>query len=159
MELIPAIDLLNGEVVRLRHGNFDDSKHYDVSAIQLAKIYAKEGAQWLHIVDLAASRDGNSAHPELVLQICEKWYGYNERTDWIVRHACRGLLKSGNQRALTLFGFSKPTHVKIDKLTLNKRRAAIGENLHFSFDVKSSRSASEKIRFEYVIYFRKANGK
>ncbi|MBS1214531.1 MAG: putative phosphoribosylformimino-5-aminoimidazole carboxamideribonucleotide isomerase, partial [Proteobacteria bacterium] len=61
VQLIPAIDLLNGEVVRLRHGDFDESTLYDISPGRLAKNYAAAGAQWLHVVDLAASRDGGSA--------------------------------------------------------------------------------------------------
>jgi len=60
MQLIPAIDLLQGEVVRLRHGDFDDCKQYETDALQLARAYAEAGAQWLHVVDLAASRDGHS---------------------------------------------------------------------------------------------------
>ena len=61
MEFIPAIDLLDGEVVRLRHGDFDECKRYDLNAEQLARKYAESGAQWLHVVDLAASRDGTTA--------------------------------------------------------------------------------------------------
>ena len=69
MHIIPAIDVLNGDVVRLRHGDFEDCKHYEVSARQLAQEYAAAGAEWLHVVDLAASRDGQSRNPELLLQL------------------------------------------------------------------------------------------
>ena len=69
MHIIPAIDLLNGDVVRLRHGDFDDCKHYEVSAPQLAQEYAAAGADWLHVVDLAASRNGQSQQPDLLLQL------------------------------------------------------------------------------------------
>ena len=60
MQLLPAIDLLHGDVVRLRHGDFNECTPYSISAAQLAKSYAAAGAQWLHVVDLAASRDGDS---------------------------------------------------------------------------------------------------
>jgi phosphoribosylformimino-5-aminoimidazole carboxamide ribotide isomerase len=69
MHIIPAIDLLDGDVVRLRHGDFDEAKHYAVTGLQLAGKYAAAGAKWLHVVDLAASRDGQSAQPELLLQL------------------------------------------------------------------------------------------
>jgi len=69
MHLIPAIDLLQGDVVRLRHGDFDDCKKYAVTPLQLANEYAAEGAQWLHVVDLGASRDGQSASPGQLLQL------------------------------------------------------------------------------------------
>jgi phosphoribosylformimino-5-aminoimidazole carboxamide ribotide isomerase len=71
MQLIPAIDLLNGEVVRLRYGEFSDSTQYQVNASQLAQQYAKAGAGWLHIVDLAASRDGDATHPELLEKLLQ----------------------------------------------------------------------------------------
>lgn len=69
MQLIPAIDLLHGEVVRLRHGDFDDCKPYEVPAVALARDYAAAGAAWLHVVDLAASRDGASARTEPLLHL------------------------------------------------------------------------------------------
>ncbi len=61
MKLIPAIDLLDGECVRLLHGDFDRCQIYDLKPASLAGQYAAAGAQWLHVVDLAASRDGVGA--------------------------------------------------------------------------------------------------
>lgn len=61
MTLIPAIDLLDGRCVRLLHGDFNKVTQYAASAIDLADQYADAGAEWLHIVDLAASRDGTKA--------------------------------------------------------------------------------------------------
>jgi len=61
MLLIPAIDLLDGCCVRLLHGDFGKVTHYPLNAVNLADIYAEAGAEWLHVVDLAASRDGAGA--------------------------------------------------------------------------------------------------
>ena len=61
MTLLPAIDLLDGQCVRLLHGDFEQRTVYDRSAAALAETYAREGAEWLHVVDLAASRDGDRA--------------------------------------------------------------------------------------------------
>ncbi|GAB4407958.1 MAG: hypothetical protein Fur0044_01080 [Anaerolineae bacterium] len=44
--------------------------------------------------------DISKDHPELMLDICEHWYGVTNQTDWMVKHACGGLLKAGNERAL-----------------------------------------------------------
>jgi hypothetical protein len=44
--------------------------------------------------------DISKDHADLVLNICERWYGHSENTDKIVKHACRGMLKAGNKRAL-----------------------------------------------------------
>lgn len=61
MDVIPAIDLLDGRCVRLRHGDFDAVSRYPAEPSELACQYAAAGAQWLHVVDLAASRDGGGA--------------------------------------------------------------------------------------------------
>jgi len=61
MILIPAIDLLDGRCVRLLHGDFGQVTHYPLDAAALAGKYADAGAGWLHVVDLAASRDGADA--------------------------------------------------------------------------------------------------
>ena len=61
LTIIPAIDLLDGSCVRLLHGDFNRCKVYEMDAGRLAADYAAQGAEWLHVVDLAASRDGQKA--------------------------------------------------------------------------------------------------
>lgn len=68
-EIIPAIDLLDGSCVRLLHGDFEQCKVYDLEAGRLAQQYAEEGAAWLHVVDLAASRDGERADIRPLLRL------------------------------------------------------------------------------------------
>jgi phosphoribosylformimino-5-aminoimidazole carboxamide ribotide isomerase len=69
MNLIPAIDLLDGRCVRLLHGDFDQVTHYPPTAVELARKYAQAGAQWLHVVDLAASRDGADADTSALFEL------------------------------------------------------------------------------------------
>ena len=71
-ELIPAIDLLDGRCVRLLHGDFEQCKHYDVNVAELAMQYQADGANWLHVVDLAASRDGPAADTAPLFDLLEK---------------------------------------------------------------------------------------
>jgi phosphoribosylformimino-5-aminoimidazole carboxamide ribotide isomerase len=69
MQLIPAIDLLDGRCVRLLHGDFEQVTHYPVSPAELARNYADAGAKWLHVVDLAASRDGLDADTSVLFEL------------------------------------------------------------------------------------------
>jgi phosphoribosylformimino-5-aminoimidazole carboxamide ribotide isomerase len=69
MILIPAIDLLDGRCVRLLHGDFDKVTHYPALPEELARSYADAGADWLHVVDLAASRDGADADTSALLKL------------------------------------------------------------------------------------------
>ncbi|KAA3602810.1 MAG: DNA alkylation repair protein [Calditrichaeota bacterium] len=96
--------------------------------------------------------------PDLVLEICEGWYGKHKNTNWIVKHALRGLLKKGNPRALILFGFGKPENVEVSNLVLDKNYLRIGEEFNFSFEIQIPKDSSLKLRIEYAIHFCKANG-
>ena len=58
VELIPSIDLIGGQVVRLRRGRFDDVVYYSRNPLELAKAWASLGARSLHVVDLDGARSG-----------------------------------------------------------------------------------------------------
>ena len=58
MELIPAIDLLGGKVVRLTRGRYDQVTVYSERPVEQARIFYDTGARRLHIVDLDGARSG-----------------------------------------------------------------------------------------------------
>lgn len=72
MELIPAIDLLGGKVVRLHKGDYAQVTVYAEDALAEAKRFADEGARRLHVVDLDGARSGEPAHAALVQSIVEE---------------------------------------------------------------------------------------
>lgn len=102
--------------------------------------------------------DISKDHPELVLDLAESWYGRSERTDWIVRHALRGLLRAGNRRALRLFGFAAPQYLQISNLRLNPQRVPIGESLVLAYDLEVSGDQPQLVRLEYAVDYLKARG-
>lgn len=57
-ELLPAIDLRGGRVVRLRQGDFTRETVYDDDPLSMAGRFVAEGAVWLHVVDLDGAREG-----------------------------------------------------------------------------------------------------
>lgn len=69
MELIPAIDLLGGVVVRLAQGAYDRVTEYDPRPADVARRWEAEGATRLHIVDLEAARDGTRSQAGAVRSI------------------------------------------------------------------------------------------
>jgi phosphoribosylformimino-5-aminoimidazole carboxamide ribotide isomerase len=69
MEVIPAIDLLGGKVVRLYKGDFDQVTEYPDSPVELATRYGKAGVESLHIVDLDGARTGRFAHLDVITEI------------------------------------------------------------------------------------------
>ena len=66
MELIPAIDLRAGRVVRLLQGDFDQETRYELSPTELFARYARAGATWVHVVDLDGAREGQAANHAIV---------------------------------------------------------------------------------------------
>ncbi len=56
MLLYPAIDLLDGRVVRLREGDYGQVTDYGDDALAVAAAWREAGATWLHVVDLDAAR-------------------------------------------------------------------------------------------------------
>ncbi len=103
--------------------------------------------------------DISKDHPDLALDIFERWYGHSPKTDEIVKHACRTLLKAGNKRALILFGFSDPANMKVEKLKLDKEMISIGQDLRFSFDLCMNEKKKSRVRLEYIVHYVKAKGK
>lgn len=57
-DILPAIDLRAGRVVRLRQGDFGQETVYDADPVEAATRFADAGARWLHVVDLDAARTG-----------------------------------------------------------------------------------------------------
>lgn len=66
MILYPAIDLLDGEVVRLRQGEYGDSTVYGSDPVEVARGFVDAGATWVHMVDLDAARSGRAHNRGLI---------------------------------------------------------------------------------------------
>ena len=66
MELIPAIDLLDGKVVRLHQGKYDELTVYADDPVAMAKRFEDQGAVRLHVVDLEGARSGAPAHVAII---------------------------------------------------------------------------------------------
>ena len=102
--------------------------------------------------------DISKTHPELVVEIAQKWLKEeNKHTDWIVKHACRTILKQGRPDALALFGYHDASAIEVTDFAIDKTALAIGEKLTFSFGLKAN--VETKIRLEFGIDYMKANGK
>ncbi len=69
MLIIPAIDLRGGKVVRLFQGKFDQEKIYSSCPVKVARHWAKQGAKFLHIVDLDGAASGVSKNLEVLKKI------------------------------------------------------------------------------------------
>ncbi|MDA1353945.1 MAG: 1-(5-phosphoribosyl)-5-[(5-phosphoribosylamino)methylideneamino]imidazole-4-carboxamide isomerase [bacterium] len=67
--VIPAIDIINGQVVRLTKGDYGQIEYYETSAEQYARNFETNGATRIHIVDLDGAKVGKVVNSELIRNI------------------------------------------------------------------------------------------
>ncbi|WP_168118690.1 DNA alkylation repair protein [Paenibacillus sp. HB172176] len=116
-----------------------------------------------HLNDIAKD------HPQLVIETAERWKGTHPHTDWIVRHACRSLIKQSEPKVMALFGYAAHSNTPGDaslvsdaSIELDRDVLRIGEEVRLHYRLKVTERKEErqvKLRVEYGIDFVKANGK
>lgn len=73
MIVYPAIDILDGKVVRMTRGDFATVEQVASSPLEAAKRLVAEGAEWLHVVDLNGSRTGTPANLQHLRAIANRF--------------------------------------------------------------------------------------
>ncbi len=68
-EVIPAIDLIDGRVVRLTQGDYAQVERYDMSPVDTARLFVESGATRIHVVDLDGAKAGDLVNLETILAI------------------------------------------------------------------------------------------
>tara|TARA_R110002072_G_scaffold122685_5_gene257476 strand:+ start:1174 stop:2370 length:1197 start_codon:yes stop_codon:yes gene_type:complete len=107
-------------------------------------------------------------HPDLVANIAVEWMHdvHENRLDKtvtrnrerLVRHACRTLIKQGHATALSAFGLNAPK-LESSRLLLSSQIVKFGDSLEFELSLQSNSETQQKLVIDYVIHFKKANGK
>ncbi|EID2490280.1 1-(5-phosphoribosyl)-5-[(5-phosphoribosylamino)methylideneamino]imidazole-4-carboxamide isomerase [Campylobacter coli] len=64
--IIPALDLIDGQVVRLVKGDYEQKKVYKYDPLEKFREYENAGATWLHLVDLSGAKDPNKRQLALI---------------------------------------------------------------------------------------------
>ncbi|KQC02230.1 1-(5-phosphoribosyl)-5-[(5-phosphoribosylamino)methylideneamino]imidazole-4-carboxamide isomerase [Pedobacter sp. Hv1] len=100
MYIIPAIDILDGKVVRLREGDYNQKTEYDVSIKEMIERYRSNGTDFIHIIDLNGAK-GDFSNQKTLFDIIKKTdmrvqYGGGIRTIEQVNN----LLDSGIHRVI-----------------------------------------------------------
>jgi phosphoribosylformimino-5-aminoimidazole carboxamide ribotide isomerase len=67
--VIPGIDLRDGQVVRLRHGDLDHTTVYDEDPVAVAERWEAAGAQRLHVIDIDGAMSGEPRHRDVITRI------------------------------------------------------------------------------------------
>ncbi|WP_297295434.1 1-(5-phosphoribosyl)-5-[(5-phosphoribosylamino)methylideneamino]imidazole-4-carboxamide isomerase [uncultured Brachyspira sp.] len=72
MEILPAIDLKNGEVVRLIEGDYNNKTTYFTDPLEILDFFIESGSKYLHVVDLDGASDGETVNFKTIEKIIKK---------------------------------------------------------------------------------------
>ena len=101
MFVFPAIDIYQGNVVRLAQGDYDRVTVYNDSPLEQAQYFADQGASWIHIVDLDGAKTGTPANIELIKEIAQNVSVRIEVGGGVrSREAAQALLNAGVERVV-----------------------------------------------------------
>ncbi|WP_271629774.1 HisA/HisF-related TIM barrel protein [Caldicellulosiruptor sp. DIB 104C] len=71
MIVIPAIDIIDGKCVRLTQGDYNKIHEYNSDPVEQARYFEKEGARYLHVIDLGGAKKGSPVNFEVIKRIKE----------------------------------------------------------------------------------------
>ena len=71
MIILPAIDLKDGNCVRLLRGDYETAHKVAEDPVKTAKSFQEAGASWLHMVDLDGAKDGSPKNKEVILEVAK----------------------------------------------------------------------------------------
>lgn len=69
MLIFPAIDILDGQCVRLKKGEYGTAERVAEDALETARAFEKDGAHWIHVVDLNGAKHGTRVNSDIIERI------------------------------------------------------------------------------------------
>ncbi|RXJ74804.1 1-(5-phosphoribosyl)-5-[(5-phosphoribosylamino)methylideneamino]imidazole-4-carboxamide isomerase [Veronia nyctiphanis] len=69
--IIPALDLIDGQVVRLYQGDYGQKTEYKVDPAEQFNLYHQAGADWLHLVDLTGAKDTTARQIDIITRLID----------------------------------------------------------------------------------------
>jgi phosphoribosylformimino-5-aminoimidazole carboxamide ribotide isomerase len=132
MILLPAIDIMNGKVVRLFKGQFDQVTEYGTDPLEMARHWEALGAKYLHVVDLDGAESGERRNAAVIKKIAREVKVPVETGGGIrTRDVLDDYLQSGVSRVVL------GTKVVEDRDFLGRVLEAWGERIAVSLDCKN----------------------
>lgn len=136
MLIFPAIDLLEGQAVRLLKGDYTQKTVYSDDPVQVAKDFKAQGATCIHIVDLEGAKDGTTPNLPIVCAIKEQTNLFCEIGGGIrSMDVIRRYMDAGIDRVIL------GTAAVADKELLQQAVAEYGEKIAVGVDIKDGKVA------------------
>jgi 3-methyladenine DNA glycosylase AlkC len=104
--------------------------------------------------------DISKDHPQLILRTALQWRrDHNPHTDWILKRACRSLVKTGHAEVFEILGFASSPEVTVTALKVTPKTVRIGGSATISFTLTSKSRKSQRLVIDYKIHYVKASGR
>ena len=85
--IIPALDLIDGQVVRLLQGDYGHKTAYNIDPVTQFASYHAQGAEWLHLVDLDGAKDSAKRQLPVIRRLLEQAHQRRVRNAAVERAA------------------------------------------------------------------------
>lgn len=131
MKIFPAIDLYSKKAVRLYKGDYSQMTVYNENPVSVAKDFQRQGAKYIHVVDLEGAKNGTTPNIDVVKRIAEETDLFLEIGGGIRDiETVRKYLENGASRVILGTGAVK------DEGLLTKAISLYGEKIAVGADVK-----------------------
>ena len=128
MLIVPAVDIMGGNVVRLERGEFDKVKIYSDSPVECAQRWESQGAPWIHVVDLDGAKTGIPKNAEMIGEIARSLKNSEIDVSGGVRsvQTVETYLKEGASRIiLSTKAIQDPDFLKCHEITAHIEKLAV----------------------------------
>ncbi len=153
MQMYPAIDLKDGQCVRLMRGNFNQKTVYSEDPVKAALKWQSAGAEWLHVVDLDGARSGDAKNRDAIKEIVKSVHMKVETGGGIrTMDDIENLIKAGVSRVILGTAAVKNFDLVIEAVREYGDKIAVG------IDAKNGFAATdgwEKVSGERAVDFAK----
>lgn len=136
MNIFPAIDLYEGQAVRLFKGDYDQMTVYSKDPVEVAEKFKAAGASFIHMVDLEGAKDGTTPNIDIVVRVANETGLFVEIGGGIrTMETVEAYLSRGVGRVIL------GTAAVTDRAFLTKALARFGEKIAVGADVKDGKIA------------------
>lgn len=128
--------------------------------IELLEVMKADSSAYVRKAVANNLNDISKDHPGLAIETALRWKQDGHRhTDWIVKHACRTLIKKGDPRVFSIFDFTSSPQVTVQPVVLSKGRLKIGAELTFTLTIRSAARKDQRLAIDYRVHYVKADGR
>jgi 3-methyladenine DNA glycosylase AlkC len=102
--------------------------------------------------------DISKDHPDIALDLAQRWQPRGDGAAWVVRHGLRTLVKRGDPKALEVLGVTPDAMIRLMALTVDRDAVTIGEAATFTLTVELDGTTEADAIIDYRVHYVGANG-